>query len=87
MLLRSKNGRQKGLSEIMKNSIDKIKSFVKDINKYDNDFDLVSGRYLIDAKSIMGIFALDLSKPIKLNIHKGRSEVEQIAESLSDYTC
>jgi phosphotransferase system HPr-like phosphotransfer protein len=69
------------------NSIDKIKSFVKDINKYDNDFDLVSGRYLIDAKSIMGIFALDLSKPIKLNIHKGQSEVDQIAESLSQYTC
>lgn len=68
------------------NSIDKIKSFVKDINKYDNDFDLVSGRYLVDAKSIMGIFALDLSKPIKLNIH-GQSDVDQIAESLSDYTC
>ena len=50
-------------------SIDKVKSFVNDITKFDNDFDLVSGRYVIDAKSIMGIFSLDLSKPIDLNIH------------------
>ncbi|MFV0364208.1 MAG: HPr family phosphocarrier protein [Suipraeoptans sp.] len=51
------------------NSIDKVKSFVNDITKFDYDFDLVSGRYVIDAKSIMGIFSLDLSKPIDLNIH------------------
>lgn len=51
------------------NSIDKVKSFVNEITKFDNDFDLVSGRYVIDAKSIMGIFSLDLSKPINLNIH------------------
>ena len=50
-------------------SIDKVKSFVNDITKFDSDFDLVSGRYVIDAKSIMGIFSLDLSKPINLNIH------------------
>ena len=51
------------------NSIDKVKSFVNVITKFDNDFDLISGRYVIDAKSIMGIFSLDLSKPITLNIH------------------
>ncbi len=51
------------------NSIDKVKSFVNDLSKFDVDFDLVSGRYVIDAKSIMGIFSLDLSKPIDLNIH------------------
>lgn len=51
------------------NSIDKVKAFVNDISKYDFDFDLVSGRYVIDAKSIMGIFSLDLSKPIELHAH------------------
>ena len=51
------------------NSIDKVKAFVNEITKFDNDFDLVSGRYVIDAKSIMGIFSLDLSKPIELNAH------------------
>ena len=55
--------------KISLNSIDKEKSFVNDITKFDVDFDLVSGRYVIDAKSIMGIFSLDLSKPIDLNIH------------------
>ena len=55
------------------NSIDKVKSFVNDISKFDYDFDLVSGRYVIDAKSIMGIFSLDLSKPIELNIHAADS--------------
>ena len=55
--------------QISLNSIDKVKTFVNDITKFDYDFDLVSGRYVIDAKSIMGIFSLDLSKPIDLNIH------------------
>ena len=55
--------------KISLNSIDKVKSFVNEITKFDYDFDLVSGRYVIDAKSIMGIFSLDLSKPIDLNIH------------------
>ena len=51
------------------NSIDNVKSFVNTLSKFETDFDLVSGRYVIDAKSIMGIFSLDLSKPIDLNIH------------------
>ena len=55
--------------KISLNSIDKVKSFVNDITKFDNDFDLVSGRYVIDAKSIMGIFSLDLSAPLKLTAH------------------
>ena len=46
------------------NSIEKVKQFVNLISKYDGDFDLTSGRYVIDAKSIMGIFSLDLSKPL-----------------------
>ena len=53
--------------KISLNSIDKVKAFVNEISKFDCDFDLVSGRYVIDAKSIMGIFSLDLSKPIDLN--------------------
>ena len=59
------------------NSIDKVKSFVNDLAKFDVDFDLVSGRYVIDAKSIMGIFSLDLSKPIDLNIH-AENDVDSI---------
>ena len=65
-------------------SIDKVKSFVNEITKYDNDFDLVSGRYVIDAKSIMGIFSLDLSKPIDLNIHAD-GDVDAILAALDPY--
>ena len=72
--------------KISLNSIDKVKSFVNDITKLDYDFDLVSGRYVIDAKSIMGIFSLDLSKPIDLNIHAD-DNVEEIMEMLKPYLC
>ncbi len=68
------------------NSIDKVKSFVNVLTKFDADFDLVSGRYVIDAKSIMGIFSLDLSKPIDLNIHaEAESSVEEILTVLAPY--
>lgn len=71
--------------EISLNTIEKVKSFVNDITKFDTDFDLVSGRYVIDAKSIMGIFSLDLSKPISLNIHADESGLEAIMETLKQY--
>ena len=67
------------------NSIDKVKSFVNALPKFDYDFDLVSGRYVIDAKSIMGIFSLDLSKPIDLNIHT-EEKLEEILKVLEPYT-
>ena len=70
--------------KISLNSIDKVKSFVNTITKYDYDFDLVSGRYVIDAKSIMGIFSLDLSKPITLNIHTD-SDVTDVLKALEPY--
>ena len=66
------------------NSIDKVKSFVNAITKFDNDFDLVSGRYVIEAKSIMGIFSLDLSKPIELNIH-AEDDVDTFLDVLKPY--
>ena len=66
------------------NSIDKVKSFVNDISRFDYDFDLVSGRYVIDAKSIMGIFSLDLSKPIELNIHAADS-ADDVLSVLAPY--
>ncbi|RCX18404.1 PTS HPr component family protein [Anaerobacterium chartisolvens] len=54
---------------IMLKSINDVKDFVNFVNKYDFDVDLTSGRYIVDAKSIMGIFSLDLSKPIKVDVH------------------
>ena len=71
--------------QISLNSIDKVKAFVNDISKFDFDFDLVSGRYVIDAKSIMGIFSLDLAKPIDLNIHAEGTHLDNVLELLSPY--
>ena len=71
--------------KISLNSIDKVKAFVNEISKFDCDFDLVSGRYVIDAKSIMGIFSLDLSKPIDLNIHAENEDADNIIELLKPY--
>ena len=68
------------------NSIDKVKSFVNDLVRFtDVDFDLVSGRYVIDAKSIMGMISLDLSKPIDLNIHADESRLDEIVDTLKPY--
>ena len=70
--------------DISLNSIDKVKTFVNLINRFDYDFDLVSGRYVIDAKSIMGIFSLDLSKPVNVQIHSDarKADAEALAEAL-----
>ena len=67
--------------DISLNSIEKVKTFVNLINRFDYDFDLVSGRYVIDAKSIMGIFSLDLSKPINIQVHGDHPEmlIEKLA--------
>lgn len=70
--------------KISLNSIDKVKSFVNSLTKFDTDFDLISGRYVIDAKSIMGIFSLDLSKPIDLNIH-AEDNLDEVLSALEPY--
>ena len=70
--------------QISLNSIDKVKSFVNAITQFEFDLDLVSGRYVIDAKSIMGIFSLDLSKPIELVIH-AEDHLDEIMDILKPY--
>ncbi len=55
--------------KIMLSSIIDVKNFVNIVNLFDYDVDLVSGRYVVDAKSIMGIFSLELSKPIIARVY------------------
>ncbi|MDE6759194.1 MAG: HPr family phosphocarrier protein [Lachnospiraceae bacterium] len=66
-------------------TIERVKEFVSITNSFDIDFDLVCGRYIIDAKSILGIFSIDLSKPVLLRIHAKQDEAEEILELLKDY--
>lgn len=55
--------------KIRLNTINDVKDFVNAVTLCDFEVDLVSGRYAIDAKSIMGIFSLDLSQPVDMVIH------------------
>lgn len=72
-------------TKVLLNSIDTVKNFVNTVTKIDVDVDLVSGKYIIDAKSIMGIFSIDLSRPIEVRIHKEQEYTEEILEQLKDY--
>ena len=66
------------------NSIDKVKEFVRIITNFDNDFDVRSGRYTVDGKSILGIFSLDLARPLELDIYG--EGVEDVIEALKPFT-
>ncbi|MBO6231840.1 MAG: HPr family phosphocarrier protein [Ruminiclostridium sp.] len=55
-------------------SIDDVKDFVKKANELDYDVDLSLGKYTVDAKSIMGIFSLDLNREIELTIHSDKPD-------------
>ena len=66
-----------------------VKDFVSIVQNYSFDIDLRSDRYVVDAKSILGIFSLDLSKPINVEIHstdKDMAECEQLLERLKQFT-
>ena len=53
-----------------------IKEFINITSNLDCDVDLVKGRYIVDAKSVMGVFALDLSSPVELVIHSDDKSLE-----------
>lgn len=65
------------------NTINDVKNFVTIVTKCSYDVDIVSGRYAIDAKSIMGIFSLDLSKELELRIHS--DNCEELIEELDSF--
>ena len=60
--------------EIRLSTIADVQEFVSIVARSPLDIDLISGRYVVDAKSIMGIFSLDLLKPIQLQVHGGDTE-------------
>lgn len=68
---------------IQLNAINDVKDFVNKVMLFNYDIDLVSYCYAIDAKSIMGIFSLDLSKPIKLQAHT--DDADKLVEAIGKY--
>ena len=72
--------------EIKLNTIEDVKNLVSDVTGFDCDFEIVSGRFVVDAKSIMGIFSLDLSKELKLVIRSDDEfEVERIKNEIKRF--
>lgn len=65
------------------NTINDVKNFVTIVTKCSYDVDIISGRYAIDAKSIMGIFSLDLSKDLELRVHS--DNCEELLEELDSF--
>ena len=70
---------------VMLASINDVKTLVNAANEQRCDIDLVSGRYIIDAKSIMGIFSLDLAKPIIVEVHGTDEEADGFKTRLKDF--
>lgn len=64
--------------KVLLDTVDKVKEFVRRTNQFMRDVQLVSGRYVIDAKSILGVMSLDLSKPVIVNIDERDSELADL---------
>ena len=65
--------------KVMLSSIVDVKNFVNLVNEFSFDVDMVSGRYVVDAKSLMGIFSLELSKPIVMRVYSEETEASEKA--------
>lgn len=72
-------------SKVNLNSIDDVKEFVALVNRCAFDVDLLSGRYAVDAKSIMGIFSLDLTKTLKLVIHDDSEKADDFLDGIKRF--
>ena len=65
-------------------TINDVKNFVSAVTTFECDFDIVADRYVVDAKSIMGIFSLDLSKPLALQINTDdEKEIGDVLKAIS----
>lgn len=70
---------------LLLNTTEKAITFIKDVSKYSENMDMEAGRSYIDAKSMLGIFSLDLNNPVTLHIHADDSRAAEILGDLSKY--
>ena len=72
--------------KILLASVNDVKDFVSAVTTANCDIDIAADRYVIDAKSIMGIFSLDLSKPLELRINSSDAiEVDAVRQKISKF--
>ena len=67
------------------NSIERVKGFVTAIEGFEGYFDIVSGRYVVDAKSIMGIFSMDLSQNVEFRILETNDKISEVEAAIAPY--
>ncbi len=70
--------------EIRLSLAENVKTFVNTVNRYDFDMDLRAGRHVVDAKSILGIFSLDLSRPITLEVDDSHISPDKLDSLMED---
>lgn len=64
-------------------AINDVKEFVETVNQYDFDCDITVSKYVVDAKSIMGLFSLDLSKELTLQLHT--DDTKDLTEKIAKF--
>ncbi len=73
--------------QVLLTSINHVKDFVTAASMCSCDIDVTSGRYTIDAKSIMGLFSLDLSRPINIRVLGSDQEAEAFYRAIEEVVC
>lgn len=68
------------------NTLDKVKRFTDLTNRFNSDIDIVRERYVIDAKSIIGIYTIDLTKPVTVRIiSNDKAEIARFNEQMEEF--
>ena len=68
------------------NTLDKVKEFTNEVNKFNSDVDIIRDRYIIDGKSILGIYTIDLTKPVTVKINSNdKSEIVRFNEKMEQF--
>ena len=70
---------------ILLDSVEKVQRFVSAISKYGCGFDVESGYSCVDGKSLVGLFSLDISKPLQLTITDGNNEMEDVLRDINEF--
>jgi phosphotransferase system HPr-like phosphotransfer protein len=74
------------MTYVLLNSVNKVNKFTKIVDNIEEDIDIKGGRYIVNAKSILGIFSLNLAEPLELIIHtEDENRINQIKDLLVDY--
>ena len=68
------------------NTLSKVKEFTNEANKFNSDIDIIRDRYVIDAKSVLGIYTIDLTKPVTVKINSDdKAEIERFNEKMEQF--